>query len=461
MNGITIPKIIAGLAILLMMSFPTGSFARVNSVIGGLSTGYDYSPDSDRGKNNKYENVFLSPLIRFSSTSEKDSFRLEASPSLKYDLEQYNWDWDSNLRVAADRFVTKDWKLGISNHYLVSDYFESGTDTSTNPANPSEEVIAPEDPELSSDSGRQRYWRNTLDLFSNYVYREDSFFRLNLGYVVLRNDGNSDSDYDEYDRYSATLRNGHRYNVIWSSVADFQFVVGDFKNNNSPNELSDDVKEYRLLLALDNESIIHNPIRLSFDYIGARYDESEQDDSDIFQSRLTWRRDYSPRLYTRLGAGPSYSKIEGQNGEWGGNGIAELHYDVVERGFLNLKVEKNYNVENFSGSNENQSGVVDTWATTLAGGYQLQEDLNWSGRFTYRYEDREELSPRPGDSNNTKNYHYDVYIAGTGLRYSFLQFYAASVDYTWTKQDSDRDGDNYNDHRVVLTLSWQQELFHW
>ncbi len=461
MNGFKFPTKIAALTVLAMMSYPAGSYARVNSLVGGLSTGYDYSPSSDEGDNDndRYESVFLSPLLLFTSSSEVDNFTLQASPSVKYSLEDYNWDWDSNVRVSADRFFTKDWQMGISNHYLVSDYFESGDDTSSNPANPSEEVVAPSDPDLSGDRGRQRYWRNTLGLFNNYVYREDSSVRLDLGYVVLRNDGSSNNDNEEYDRYLASLRNEHRYNAIWSSIADFQFVYGDFKDNNNSDELSDDLEEYRLLLGLDNESILHNPISLTFDYIGARYDESEQDDDDIYQMRLTWRRDYSPRLYTRLGAGPSYSKVEGQDGEWGGNGIAELHYEALEHGFFNLRGEKIYSVDNFSGSDE--SGQVDTWAATLSAGYQLHQDINWSGRFTYRYEDREELDPRPGDPNNTDSYNDDVYIAGTGLRYSFSQFYTASVDYTWTKRDSDYPGNDYEDQRVVLTLSWQQELLKW
>lgn len=461
-NGITNSKIIAGLTVLTLMTVPVGAFARVNSLIGGLSTGYDYSPDSDRGSDNdKSERVFLSPMLHFSSLSERDSFELQASPSIKYDLDQYNTDWDSNVRVAADRFMTKDLQMGISNHYLVSDYFETGTDTLTNPGNPSEEVIAPTDPDLSSDRGRQRYWRNSLSLFSNYAYREDSSFRLDLGYVVLRNDGETfnNDDNQEYDRYSATLGNKHRYNAIWSSAMDFQFVFGDFKENDFADELSDDLKEYRLSLAVDNESIIHNPISLSFDYTAARYDESERNDDDIFQMRLTWRRDFSPRLYTILGAGPSYSKTEGQDAQWGGNGIAEIQYDVVEHGFLNFRVEKNYDVDNFSGSDE--SGVVDTWATILSGRYQLRSDLGLSGRLGYLYEDREELSPEPGDANNTDTFHEDRYIAGAGLRYTFLQFYTASVDYTFTKLNSDRSEDDYDDHRVLLTLSWQQELLRW
>ncbi len=146
MNGITIPKIIAVLAVLLMVSFPAGSFARVNSLIGGLSTGYDYSPDSDEGNNMIDMKVcFFRPYVTASQVAVREIIlRCRLPRDSNMSLEDYNWDWDSNVRVAADRFMTKDWQMGISNHYLVSDYFESGTNTSSNPANPSEEVIAPD-----------------------------------------------------------------------------------------------------------------------------------------------------------------------------------------------------------------------------------------------------------------------------------------------------------------------------
>jgi hypothetical protein len=464
MYTITNSKLIAILALLILMTAPAVSFARVNSVTGGLSTGVDYSDrtyDQQRDDDDDYERLFLSPRLLFRSLSERDSFELEANPNLKYDLDESDTDWDSNIRVAADRFITKEWQSGISNHYLISDSSDTGNGTSIN----SDDLTAPTDPQLSDDRGRQRYWRNTLSLFTNYFYAEDSLMRLDLGYIGLRNDNDdtfSDSDTEEYDRYTASLRNVHRYNAIWASTVDFGFVYGDFKQNDSDNvisDASDDLKEYRLSLALDNQSIVNNPLSLSFDYIAARYDGSNEDDNDIYQGRFTWRRDYSSRMYTNLGAGPSYSKTEGQKGNWGGNGIAEVNYAVDEHGYINFSVEKSYDVENFSGSDE--SGIVDTWATRLSGGYQLQSDLSLSGNLAYLNEYREELAPRLGDPDNIDNYTEDRYIAGAGLSYTFLQFYTASVDYTFTKLDSDRDRDEYDDHRILLTLSWGQELFHW
>lgn len=442
-------NLIAVSVALTLVSVPSGLLARDNTLIGGVSTGFDYDDrryDDNGNSDDDYQRLFLSPLLRFTSLSERDSFTLQANPRINYDVKDSNTDWDSNLRAAADRFMTQQWQLGISNNYLVSDRAEDEDDYSGDS----------EDPRLSENRGRRRYWRNTLNMFSNHFYREDSLIGMRLGYIVLRNDDNND-DNEEYDRYSAGLRNEHRYNAFWATTANFQFIVGDFKDNNSPGELSDDIKEYRFLFALDNTSIANNRYRIGLSYTAARYDDSDQDDDDVLQMRLSWRRDISPRMYTNFGVGPSYSKVEGQKADYGGNGIAEVNY-AVERGSINFQAEKRYDVENFSGYN--QSGLADIWEARLSGSYRLQDNLTWTGRLSYRYEDREEPS---GDSNNLDNYHEDRYIAGTGLSYNFLPSYTASVRYTFTKNNSDRSdsNDDYDDHRVLLTLSWQNELLNW
>jgi hypothetical protein len=468
MTGITKSKLITALAVLILIMSSSSSFARVNSLTGGLSLGLDYDDRSyDDREDDDYQSIVLTPMVLFRSLSERDSFELRAAPGIRYDLIDSETDWDSNISVAADRFMTQFWQLGILNHYLISDYYDTETGIISDPADPSQEVAPSTDPQLSSNRGRSRYWRNTLGLFSSYFYREDSLFRLDLNYIALRNDDTSFGSDEDYDRYTGSLRNEHRFNAKWQSTLDFRYVRGDFEPTDpavgvAPTEdpLSDDLNEYHLLLLLDNQSIALNPLSLSYNYIGTRYDETLQDDSDIHQMRLTWRRDISSRMYTNLGIGPSYVKTEGRDAEWGGNGIAEVNY-AVEHGFFNFLVEKTYDVDNFSGSDE--SGLVDSWETRLSGSYQLQRDLTLSGRASYFYEDREGPLAVPGGGGLTRleEYHNDRYIAGATLSHTFWQFYTASIDYTFTTLDSDRVGDSYDDHRILLTLSWEKELFHW
>ncbi|MBW2660287.1 MAG: hypothetical protein JRC87_11985, partial [Deltaproteobacteria bacterium] len=350
----------------------------------------------------------------------------------------------------------------------------------------------PENPQLSTDPGRRRYTRNTLNLFSDYFYMEDSLFQVGFSYILLKNDDDGVRSYEDYDRYMISLRDEHRFNPEWRSILDLQFVKGDFESTDpavadavvgelapgvdftpTEDQLSNDLNEYHLMLTAENNSFIHNPLFLTYNYIGAKYDEPLRNDSDIHQMRFTWRRDFSSQMYTRLGLGPSYEKTEGRDENWGGNGVAELNYQV-ERGYYNFLVDKRYTVDNFSG--DNQQGAVDAWDSRFSFGYLLLKDLTLNGSLGYVYEDRE--SPQlalgrvlatdappiilAGDNaGQLEEYHNDIYTVGAGLSYNFKQFYTAGISYTFIRQDSDRIGQDYDDHRLLLTLSWEKELFRW
>lgn len=457
-------KIITTAAILGLM-IPVSSYSRVNSLTGGIGTYFDYSErnyDSDRRDSEVYRSVGLRPMIDFESTSEKDSFLLRAAPSINYDLENEETDWNNNLEVAADRFIYKSWQLKFSNTFIRSDYYDQNTNIASRPVDPSPGVPEVSNPTLTTDQNRRRFWTNTLNIDSNHFYRQDSLFRLGFNYTALRNDDSGDLGYDDYDRYVASILDEHRFNAIWKTTADFRYVVGKYDNlpdsitTQPDNQFSRDLKEYRSQLGVENDSITHNPLSLDYYYIGTNYDDSLRSDIALHQMRATWKREFSPHLYTRLGGGPSYGKAEGSSANWGGNGIAELNY-LVEHGFFNFRVDKRYGVDNFSGNNER--GATDTWDSRFSLGYELQKDLTASGSLSYISEDRKyQFSDVV---NVPDSYHNDLYIAGAGLDYNFWRNYTASVDYTYINQDSERFDDSYDDHRILLTLSWQKELYHW
>jgi hypothetical protein len=490
-------KLIATSVLLILIITPAISLARQNSLTGGVSISYDYddrrydserdNPDTatneatiDSDRDDDYKRIVLTPLIHFKSLSEKDSFELRAAPGIKYDLDDDETDWDNNLYVAADRFVTKSWQLRASNYFLRSDYHNTDQTTfQADPAEPSQEATSPTDPQLSTDLSRRRYWRNTFKIFSDHHYMEDSLFQMGFTYIVLRNDDTGIRGYEDYDRYTFSLRNEHRFSSIWKSNLDLQFVRGEFDPADreiveaviddlapgsgftpTDDQLSNDLKEYHLLLTVDNESIAHNPLFMSYNYIGSQYDEPLRDDSDIHQMRFTWKREFSPKLYTQLGIGPSYEKTEGYDANWAGNGIVELDYQI-ERGSFNFLLDKRYDVDNFSGTNER--GAVDIWDSRVSFNYLLQSDLSLTSYLSYIYEDRDQQIIALESENLTEleEIHKDRYIAGLGLNYAFMQDYSAGINYTFTKQESDRIGDTYDDHRILFTLSWQKELARW
>lgn len=483
-------KTVCSFGALALVLLPTASFARVNTITTGISTSYDYNDrqtdpvpqdqttivanQQTTSDTNDYSRIAVTPLIEFVSDSQLDHLTFRAAPSIKYDLLGDQTDWDGDLFVSADRALSKAWQIRASNAFIRSDYH----DLQSGDTNPQVSQNSPDaTPVLSSDQGRTRYWRNTLNAGSKYSYDQDSLIDIGGDLTILRyDDSTTSTSQEDYDRYAFHVNNEHRYNAIWKSLAGLNVIRGNYSNpytssttstsaaaNLSNTDLANDLWEYRLHAAVENKSFEHNKISLDYNYIGTQYDEAEKNNGQIHQSQLNWRHDFSQQLNSTLGAGPSYEKTEGQDGNWGENGIAEINY-LTQHGSFTLGAEKRFDVDNFSGTTDR--GFIDYWDTYFHFTYQLFEHLSCDGRLSYRNEDRTESALTtssatiPVDPTLTQ-YNRDLTTAGIGLTYTFLQYYSAGLNYTFTSQDSEQIGDTYDDHRVLLTLSWKQEWLHW
>lgn len=451
---------------LLLGAYPSIISARTNTVTTGLSMSYDIddrqfetaSTERDMGSEDQsndndsmydYERFTIQPKIHFISDSKKDHFELKVAPTVKYDLIGSDTDWDTDLFLSGDSEITKSWQARGSTSFLRKD----SADTSTGDT---------DDPQLSSDIGRSRYWQNSLKFGSKHLYGQQSFVDLGFDSTFLRYDDSDVDNLQDYDRYVVRLKNGHRFDTKWKSTANLDVTRGEYEM--SEDELSDDLMEYRFLADVAYKSTRQHNVSLKYNYIGTRYDEALQEDGDIQQIRITSQYDFSRQLSVTLGGGPSYQKSEDRDANWGGNGIGELTYSS-KHSSVNFSVEKAYDVENFSGTT--QRGFVDYWDTRFSVEYALLAQLDFDGHISYRYEDREEPSTASqsilegDDTLSVTEYHQDYYTTGVGLQYTFMQNYGASLRYTFTKKESEQIGEDYDDHRLLLTLSWNQEIYRW
>lgn len=458
--------------------------ADMHSLTAGLSISYDYDKrqyeEEDRG-DDVYQQISISPLILYEySPNSFDIYSARIEPSVRYDLEESETEWDYNdLLVTFQKTLTKHWTVDGSNSYLRSDSQESERESSTFETS-EQEVSETRDsqtvgPELSDDPGRNRYWSNNLQLGTDYTYKEQSLVHLGFGYSVLRNDSANDNyvEYEDYDRYVFNVSNEHQYSIAWITIIDLSYILGEYDEIGTQAEegaditvdnLSNDLKEYRFSATLENHSFRQDIFSLDYEYIGSKYEEELQNDSDIHQGRLTWRRQYSPQLSTTLGAGPSYEKTEGHDANYGGNGFANIRYRM-RNSLISFELEKDYDVENFSGTEER--GSVDIWVARLFGNYRLTRNLTIDGRLSYANETREEPIAVTVDAAETdgavtiEEYTQERSEAGLGLSYNFLRYYTASMNYSYAIQQADRSEDEYDDHRILLTLSWNQEVLRW
>ena len=482
---------------------PLNGLARQNTLIAGLSTAFDYDhPRYDsveagtKGAEEESEKVepkendaaylVFRPFLRLLSKSSNGLLEFHTTPGIKYDLIDSEPDWDLEAYFAAAQSMSRWWKVTASDTLLRSDHHSirfgaAPSEPEVSGADGSEQVETSkgQTPALSADRGRSRYWLNDLKLISEHPYGKDSQVQAGFTYRVLRNDDSEVLSYEDYDRYEMRLKNRHRFTSAWKTGAEASFIRGTFDDVSAgsqagessatlftgEDELSQDLWEYRAKATIENNSFRRHTPAIEYSYIGARYDETEQEDSDIHEMRFSWRYKYSRHLTTKLGAGPSYEKTEGQDANWGGNGIAQLDY-LFRNGAVSLAFEKGLDVDNFSGANER--GTVDFWAIRFGVSYRPLDRLSCSGNLAYRREDRTEPSRvvNPQEILDNKDggpaeSAEDQYTAGFSLRYAISTTSSTGLNYTYIREDSDDDGDDYQDHRIVVSYTWQNEWLRW
>lgn len=409
----------------------------------------------------------FAPFIELAANSARDDLSLRYSPSFRYDIETYDNDVDHDLNASAKRMLTKDWRLLLSENYRLSDRVEDQYDTVTD-----NEV------QLSDNERRRKYWTNSVKIVSEYTYLEGGLFSLGYNYGILENVDMADDDsYNNYDRHELQFSIHHRYNPIWKIIVAGGYVRGLFddvgadERGTSGLQADNDLKEYRASTKLESNFIEYHPLSLGYSYYAVDYDADERNNGAIHDLTLGWQWLIDKDWTYSLGGGPSYVEKEGEDDTWGYNANTSLQYGF-EKGSLALSATRGFSRQNFSGTEEN--GLSEFWQTRIDFTYQLREDLAWRLYTAYHYDEQDVVSHRllePTDSEEsvdvnrytteTDTFNRKRFSAGTGIGYTFWQWYSLALSYDYAVQDSEKVNDSYDEHRIFLTLSVQIDLLNW
>lgn len=459
----------------------------------------DAEIDSRDNRDEQYSRMRLAPLITITSSSERDEVELRYSPSFWYDFENSDNNVDHDLFASLNRFITPDWQAKLSDRYRLSDVIENRYGDSDRTVESTEDTTATDTTtesttdgraRLSDTDNRRRYWTNDLALLSEYEYREDSMFLVGYKYGILTNtDSDDGGTFEDYDRHEMLSQLGHRFNPVWKLTVFGSYVRGLFEEvefNNLPEDEDDDeeivdgdndLKEYRASTILQADYFQHHTHALEYKFFGVDFDAAENDDATIQDVTLGWLWNYSKNVSFGLGAGPTYTKIEDEDEEWGYNGRMSLSYRF-DRGYIDLSAQRGYEILNFTGTDDN--GLREFWQSELRINYRLLENLSADLYTRYRDEDEEviaEIAPAtleetaPIESETateesviateSETVNRKRFSTGLSLDYSFQQWYKLTLSYDYSKQDSEAIDDSFDEHRVALTLSYETELFKW
>ena len=463
-------------------------FARDYKVDGGVTVGYErYDRRYDKSmssqtavggaevtttedltalQNDEYDRFRVAPLIAISSLSARDDVTLRYSPSFRYDYEVYDHDVDHDLSAKYNRFLTRNWQLKLSEKYLLTDaVLDQNSDTLTNSV------------QLSDSTGRRKYWTNNVGFVSEYTYWEDSLFSVGYNFGMLENvDAGTDSNYQNYDRHESSLSVAHRFDSIWKMTATAKYVRGLYDEVTAEKALSgedidQDLSEYRASTMLQSSLIDHHPLSLTYSFLQVAYDDATLNTSFLHDVTVGWQWDIAKEFRVNLGGGPSYQETEGQTGNWGYNANAGIKY-TLEHSSIGVTATHGFDRQNFTGTNE--SGLREFSQAQVDYQHEIFQDLAFRVFTSYRYEDQEEIT---GQKNVTADsgtatadnqivpeitvFNRQQFTAGSSAGYRFWRYYTVNLSYNYLLQDSEKLKDSYDEHRLILSLSMEQELFAW
>ncbi|WP_028581043.1 porin family protein [Desulfogranum japonicum] len=487
---------------LMALSLLVGSpaMARQTIISGSVHTGVDYwerNYDDDAQENATADDgdkrqIGIGPDIIIVSESIRDSLSFRYAPIIKYDDTNDETDIDHYLSLAATRMLSQRWAVKVNNDFRLSDdpYFsaEEFADTSSvitedmesdSPASEGEdasqqesEVSQSDVDELSKDNGRSRYWTNNLALKTEYIFSERTLLELGYAFSVLRNESSDDDAYDEYDRHAFSANATYAFNRKWATSLAGMYSRGLFDDAENPEDgslISDDLDSYRFLYRLAYEPNAKDSYPFLYDFRTTKYENDYRRDTLAHNVSMGWNHAFNQRTQMKLGGGPSYAEAEDLDGEWGYNAYFNLSR-TYEHAQLSLSLNKRYDTQNFTGNGD--SGLKDTFDAQLRFQQQLTQALGFNVYGKYKWESN--LDPQDeyldavnrndiSDEESTGDVTYDknTYEMGVGFDYAFWRYYSVGVKYAYFVSDGDLSSDQYNDHRVMLTLSAAKDLWRW
>ena len=440
--------------------------ARQTSIRGSLSTGMNvrdrsYDQDYTGSTSNDQQKVFLSPSITISSQGIYDLLSFEYAPSFNYDFEDEDTSIDHNLKMNAERMLSSRWSITLSDHFSYSD------DTTWSYANQNESQeegedesdITPSD-SLSRDQVGRRYWTNRASIRSTYALGKNTSVNGGYTYSILRNASGSDgASYDEYDKHALSTDLAHTFDARWRSTLGLNYTRGLY-DKQATTSSSSDLHQYGLSGGLDYILSTRNSFPLKYNYSLSDYDAAARRDMTSHELSFGWAHSFDPQTKFSIGGGPSYAETEGLDGELGYNAYLTLSKEF-QHTFCSLRLSKQFETNNFSGTDE--SGIEDTYNAHFRLTHQYTQYLNFS---TFaRYSKQSQIDPQgiyqPGGTatqTGDKSYDKNIYEAGLGLKYSFNKTYSAGLQYSYYVSDGQLSSDQYDEHRIIFSLTMAKEF---
>jgi len=414
-----------GVCLVLVSSSPTAALAKENILRGGVTLGQGYDSNIDRDYQDREAEwtSSVSPSLSISSSDKREEYFLRYAPEVVYSHRTDNERIDHS---ALGKF-SKQWTERVRT--FIQDSFRRAEE----PYEDEEAFVR-----LSDKRGRNRYSVNSFISKAEYEYAQESILKLGYDNQVL---DNSEAGREDFVKHSPGLAVTHRFDHRWSGVADYLFTHGNFDE-------SDDLDRHGVNLYLYYNLTPSSKVFGRYGYSTLDYD-GQQVDYDVQTATMGLERALTPTMLLALEGGGAFLSRD--------NGVDRDSFyfrfslkEELQRGALAVSAESGIDEQQFSGVTD--QGVSRYWK--VKGNLLHNFSKHFQGTLTCSYRDDSFLE-RVTEEDEQE------FRADAALSYTFLQWYKASVKYTYVNKDADVVANRYDDNRIFFFLSTEQDLLKW
>lgn len=411
--------------VLLLIPFP--AFAQFHyQLTPGISISETYDDNIDFTPTNEISDYItgITPSLNFDILTERTNLALYYAPTFVFYRDNKQYDTTRHL-------ATLTWGQELS-RYLRFDL----TDTYYR----SEQPIEYSDTVVGVRTTRQTYQRNLGDASVSLLFGPEN--RLTAGYSVnhLKNEDPTIND----GRIQNPFGNlAYWFNVKNGVELNYRYTKAEFWNDLVRIE-----ENYTGHAA--GGRFIHrfNPHTSAFvRYNLTTYDfDGPQEEYDIHDVAVGIEHAFSPDTSLLLTGGYFIVDFEDSDNK------SDPTYDVLftkrfQRGTFTIGGTGGWWFYGDYIDPQNR-GITRYWSGNGRVEYQLAERFSLYVGGLYRL-DRNEI-----------NREWEIWRGDAGIRWSFLQFFALSLDYRYAQRDDDLDTEDYKNNRVMLNLT-VDKLYRW
>jgi hypothetical protein len=417
--------------LVFMLAGPGEAIARVGTLGGSISILHEYDSNIHLTERNEKGGWFTTiyPSLVYTSEAATNNLSFGYAPGLRYDHNENEIEVDHYLTLEGDRRLSDHFLLKFRDRYIRSDdytYFVL-------------EHVQQEGAgvHLSGERVRRQYWVNSISLEGDYEYARDSGLGVGYSNRILQNDT---ARLDDYMRHQAFMTIDHRFNRHWGTRLSYDYIRGDFDN-------TEDIDQHLAGVTVKYNTSPRQIFFGAYQYTDSRYEQREND-YQLHRGDLGWQRNLNKHSTVAAWTGASYLEREAASNEYAFNYAVSLAREI-KRGKLSIGGRGGMDELHFNAI-DREKGLSRFWSFRGSFDYLLDKDLSGNTYLSYRNDDflDNDLEDRS-------------FVGGVTVSYSFQRWYALSIGYGFRQLRTDRQVDDYQDHRAYVQLSAGKEIARW